>query len=149
MAFFSRKPKNGYNSYDDDPYDNGFNRGDYEGGENDVIDGFDDTEPTRPTTPPPAAPVDPVAENIATGGLTTLFKPSGYQEGPEIVRSLKAGNVVVLNIEAVEANEVNQLLCFLLGALEAMDGELKRVDKTTFLLSNRKGTLRDGVGGQS
>lgn len=148
MAFFSRKPKNGYNSYDDDTYDNGFNRGDYEDSEGDVIDGFDEAEPTvRPTAAPPAAApaAAPRAPEAREAGFA-LLKPTGYQDGPDIVRYLKAGCGTVLNIEDVEATEAQRLIVFLLGALEAMDGELKRVNKTTFALSPRKGVLRDGAG---
>ena len=145
MAFFSKKPKNGYNSYDDDSYDNSFDRGDYEDGEGDVIDGFDDAEPTRPTTPPPAAPVAaPHAPEAPRDAGVALLKPRGYQDGPDIVRYLKSGCGTVLNIEDVDATEAQRLIVFLLGALEAMDGELKRVNKTTFALSPRKGVLRDG-----
>jgi FtsZ-interacting cell division protein YlmF len=156
MAFFSKRPKNGYNSYDDD-YDNSFNRGDYEGGDDGVIDGFEETEPVRsaPAQPAPAQPVAPAAPAVssepevqpaaASGGFA-LFKPRGYQDAPDIVRYMKnTGCGTVLDIEDVEATEAQRLIIFMLGALEAMGGELKRVNKTTFILSTCKGVLRDGT----
>ena len=152
MAFFQRKPKNGYNSYDDE-YDSSFNRGSYEEDEEDVIDGLDEAD--QPLRPAPQQPAPVVPEAVAEPAPAApgapgfaLLKPRGYQDGPEIVRFLKKGCGTVLNIEDVDAAEAQRLIVFLLGALEAMEGELKRVNKTTFALAPRRGMMQDGSIGQ-
>ena len=72
------------------------------------------------------------------------FVPSiGYQDGPAIADYLVEGYTVVLNIEEIERQAALRLIDFLLGALQVLGGEFRRVTKTTLVLSPRSGDLAE------
>ncbi|MBQ3482888.1 MAG: cell division protein SepF [Clostridia bacterium] len=131
---FNRKPaRNDYDSYDDS-YDNDFYRGD-EDEEDGILGDYDDeTE---------AAPALPAKKASRTGGgnMLKVVKPHGYQDGPAIADYLSEGYTVVMNIEELERTPALRLIDFLLGALQVLGGELKRVTKTTLVLSPRSGEV--------
>ena len=129
---FFKKPRNDYDSYDD-AYDSGFYRGEDEE-EDGVVGDFEDE----------AAPLPP-KKNTSGGTANKLkvVKPRGYQDGPLVVDYLMDGLTVVMNIEDLERPAALRLIDFLLGALQVLGGELKRVTKTTLVLSPRSGELTD------
>lgn len=129
-----KKQKNDYESYDDS-YDNGFYRGDEE--EEDGVVG-DDVEDE--IAPPPAPAKRPVA---GSKRQVKVVKPHGYQDGPAIADYLVEGYTVVLNIEEIERQSALRLIDFLLGALQVLGGEFRRVTKTTLVLSPRSGDLSE------
>jgi cell division inhibitor SepF len=130
-----KKQKNDYDSYDDS-YDNGFYRGD-DDEEDGVVGGDADDEA-------PASPA-PVAKRPAAGNKrqVKVVKPHGYQDGPAIADDLVEGYTVVLNIEEIERQSALRLIDFLLGALQVLGGEFRRVTKTTLVLSPRSGDLSE------
>ena len=72
-----------------------------------------------------------------------MVKPHGYQDGPAIADDLVEGYTVVLNIEEIERQSALRLIDFLLGALQVLGGEFRRVTKTTLVLSPRSGDLSE------
>ena len=131
---FNRKPaRNDYDGYDDS-YDNDFYRGD-EDEEDGILGDYDDEAE--------AAPALPAKKASRAGGSNMLkvVKPHGYQDGPAIADYLSEGYTVVMNIEELERTPALRLIDFLLGALQVLGGELKRVTKTTLVLSPRSGEV--------
>ena len=126
---FFKKPRNDYDSYEDS-YDNGFYRAEEE---EDGIVG--DLEEDAPAIAPKRAPSGNSANRLK------VFKPRGYQDGPSIADYLVDGYTVVMNIEELERPSALRLIDFLLGALQVLGGELRRVTKTTLVLSPRPGEL--------
>lgn len=133
MSIFNRKPKD--YGYDSD-YDSGFYGGE---GDDGVVGGDDDTDMLPPTTP--AAPAKKPAPAAAAG--LKVVKPRDAQDGLVIADYLMNGFTVVMNIEALEKDITIRLIDFLQGALHVLDGELRRVTKSTFVLSPRKGEVSD------
>ena len=127
---FSKKAKD----YDDayDAYDNGFYRGDEED-EGVVGDGIEEDNSPLP-------PKRPVA---ASSNMLKVFKPTDYQDGPAIADYLMDGYKVVMDIEELERSSVMRLIDFLLGVIHVLDGDMRRVTKTTLVLTPRKGELSD------
>ena len=129
---FFKKPKNDYDSYDDS-YDSGFYRAE---DEEDGVVGGDFEEEAPALTPAPKK-----AASANTTNRLKVIKPHGYQDGPAIADYLVDGYTVVMNIEELESPAALRLIDFLLGALQVLGGELRRVTKTTLVLSPRPGEL--------
>ena len=70
-----------------------------------------------------------------------VVKPHNYDDGPAIAGYLMDGYTVVMNIEELERSAAMRLIDFLLGALEVLNGEFRRVTKTTLVLSPRSGEV--------
>ena len=130
---FFKKPKNDYDSYDDS-YDNGFYRAEDED-EDGIVGDFEEEAPA------PTAPKRVPSGNSAN--RLKVVKPRGYQDGPSIAEYLVDGYTVVMNIEELERPAALRLIDFLLGALQVLGGELRRVTKTTLVLSPRPGELAE------
>lgn len=127
---FAKNKRSDYESYED--YDNGFYRGDEEeedGVVDDLVEGRTEPPVRRPT------------QSAATGNMLKVVKPHNYDDGPAIAGYLMDGYTVVMNIEELERPAAMRLIDFLLGALEVLDGEFRRVTKTTLVLSPRSGEV--------
>ena len=128
--FKSHKKRNDYESYED--YDSGFYRGDEEEQDGVVEDPMDAPAPV-PTNRPSQSP--------ATGNHIKLVTPHNYDDGPTIAGYLMNGYTVVMNIEELDRAAAMRLIDFLLGALEVLDGEFRRLTSTTLVLSPRSGEV--------
>ena len=130
---FSKRAKGEYGSYDDS-YDNDFYQGDEQADEEDVIDDYaeDDVD---------ATPVKKPAAKESAANQVKVVKPRDYQDGPVIANYLVDGYTVVMNIEALERAATLRLIDFLLGAVHVLGGELRRVTKTTLVISPRSGEV--------
>lgn len=126
---FAKNKRSDYESYED--YDNDFYRGDEED-EDGVVDDLEGG-----TQPPVRRPT----QSAATGNMLKVVKPHNYDDGPAIAGYLMDGYTVVMNIEELERPAAMRLIDFLLGALEVLDGEFRRVTKTTLVLSPRSGEV--------
>lgn len=133
---FAKNKRSDYESYED--YDTGFYRGD-----EDEEDGVVDDLAADPEKMPAKRPT----QSAATGNMLKVVKPHNYDDGPAIAGYLMDGYTVVMNIEELERSAAMRLIDFLLGALEVLDGEFRRVTKTTLVLSPRSGevTGEDGA----
>ncbi len=131
MSLFNKKPKD--QAYNDD-YDDGF----YAGGTDDGVVGEEEDDL------PPPAPAAPAKKKTNGGaGALKVVKPRDAQDGLTIADYLMHGYTVVMNIESLEREITIRLIDFLQGALHVLDGELRRVTKTTFVLSPRKGEVSE------
>lgn len=129
MSIFSPKKAKEFD-YDDN-YDRDFYRPD--GDEGTVSDVVEDTAPA-------AAPQK--SASAGTGALKVV-KPHAPEDGLVIADYLINGFTVVMNIEALDRKIVIRLVDFLQGALHVLDGELRRVTNTTFVLTPNKGILTE------
>lgn len=127
---FAKNRRSDYESYED--YDNGFYRGD-EDEDDGVVEDLD-TEPAK-------LPAKRPTQSAATGNMLKVVKPHNYDDGPAIAGYLMDGYTVVMNIEELERSAAMRLIDFLLGALEVLNGEFRRVTKTTLVLSPRSGEV--------
>ncbi|MBO7360905.1 MAG: cell division protein SepF [Clostridia bacterium] len=64
-----------------------------------------------------------------------LMKPSLYTDGPVIAEELLKGNAVIINLENASAEVASNLIFFLDGVVYAINGHLKAVSATTFMLT--------------
>ena len=127
---FVKNKRSDYDSYED--YDNGFYRADEEEDDG-VVDDLTDAPEKQPAKRP--------TQSAATGNMLKVVKPRNYDDGPAIAGYLMDGYTVVMNIEELERASAMRLIDFLLGALEVLDGEFRRVTKTTLVLSPRSGEV--------
>lgn len=67
--------------------------------------------------------------------LPINFKPQSFANTQEISDCLKKGNVVVVDIVDLEKNEALRMIDFLGGVMYALNGDMKRLNKTTFEFS--------------
>lgn len=114
----------------------GFFRGDEDEDEG-VVDDFYGETKKEPETP---AASKPAAGTMGASSLKVV-KPHGMADGQDVVDYLMQGYTVVMNIEELERAATIRLVDFLMGALYVLGGELKRVTKTTLVLSPRSGEL--------
>ena len=129
---FNKRARGEYGSYDDS-YDNDFYRGDEQDDDGVIDDYASDDQPAIPAKKPAAK--DSGANQVK------VVKPRDYQDGPIIADYLVDGYTVVMNIEALERPATLRLIDFLLGAVHVLGGELRRVTKTTLVLSPRSGEV--------
>ncbi|MBO7341934.1 MAG: cell division protein SepF [Clostridia bacterium] len=128
---FAKNRRSDYENYED--YDSGFYRGDEDEEDGVVDDLVEDEQPKLPQKRP--------TQSAATGNMLKVVKPHNYDDGPVIAGYLMDGYTVVMNIEELERAAAMRLIDFLLGALEVLDGEFRRVTKTTLVLSPRSGEM--------
>ena len=133
---FAKNKRSDYESYED--YDSGFYRGD-EDEEDGVVDDLVEDEQQR-------LPQKRPTQSAATGNMLKVVKPHNYDDGPAIAGYLMDGYTVVMNIEELERSAAMRLIDCLLGALEVLDGEFRRVTKTTLVLSPRSGEVTGDEG---
>ena len=130
---FAKKQGREYDSYDN--YDSDFYRGDEE-------DGIVEDEQRDPEDRPAAAlPPRRPEKKQESARLLKVVKPYKADEGRDIAAYLIKGYTVVMNIEELERPATVRLVDFLMGVLCVLDGEMRRVTKTTLVLSPRKGEM--------
>ena len=100
--------------------------------------GGDEDEDLIPPMPAPQKKSAP-----AGGGAWKVVKPHDAQDGLIIADYLVSGYTVVMNIESLEREITVRLIDFLQGAVHVLDGELRRVSKSTFVISPRKGEITE------
>jgi cell division inhibitor SepF len=95
----------------------------------------------------PAAPAAPRAA-ASTRSLTPLrssrrgadineivtFQPATWEESKEIAAVFREGTPVIVNMADLASTDQRRLLDFMLGLQAGLEGNLKRVTKTVFLL---------------
>jgi FtsZ-interacting cell division protein YlmF len=79
--------------------------------------------------------------NGAFGGINEeavalkVMAPKSYAEATKVADSLIAGSTVVLNVEALETDEMLRFMDFLMGVLYVIHGNMKKVSQTTVVVS--------------
>lgn len=64
-----------------------------------------------------------------------LTKPDKFSDAREIADNLNEKRTVVLNLESTSKDEALRLLDFLSGVAYANDGEIKKIAKSTFIIT--------------
>lgn len=76
-----------------------------------------------------------VKEHVSADKLPINYKPLSFANTQEISDSLKKGNTVIVDISALDKNDALRMIDFLGGVMYALDGDMKRLNKTTFEFS--------------
>ena|GEM_PF-934863 len=63
-----------------------------------------------------------------------VFKPKSYNEVAEIAEHFKSKKTIVLNLEQTNKETSNRILDFMGGVAFAVDGHLKRIANTTYMI---------------
>ena len=63
------------------------------------------------------------------------YKPESFVNTQEIADTLKNGHIVVLDISLLDRTEALRMIDFLGGVMYALNGDMKRINKTTFVFS--------------
>ncbi len=87
---------------------------------------------------PQVKEAEPVAQKPETrsGGVELkVIRPASYEEVRTVADNLIAGCTVVLNVEALDKHAVFRMLDFLNGVTYCLDGEIKRVAPSTFIIT--------------
>ena len=68
-----------------------------------------------------------------------VIRPESYADVAGVADSLLAGCTVVLNVEALDRATIGRMLDFVNGVTYCTDGEIKKVAKTTFIITPHTG----------
>ena len=66
--------------------------------------------------------------------MKRTFTPLTCNDSSEIVDAFKDGRVIVICIEELDKPNFTRLFDYLMGAVQALDGELRRIDRDTVAL---------------
>ena len=75
---------------------------------------------------------------IESNRLPINYKPHSFSDTQEISDMLKKGNVVIVDISDLDKNDALRMIDFLGGVMYALNGDMKRLNKTTFEFSVKK-----------
>ena len=68
-----------------------------------------------------------------------VIRPESYSDVASVADSLLAGCTVVLNVEALDRATIGRMLDFINGVTYCTDGDIKKVAKTTFIITPHTG----------
>lgn len=74
-------------------------------------------------------------EPRTSGVELKVVRPEAYDEVRTVADNLIAGCTVVLNVEALDKHVIFRMLDFLNGVTYCLDGEIKRVAPSTFIIT--------------
>ncbi len=66
------------------------------------------------------------------------FTPKSFADTQQISDTLKKGNTVVVDISELDKSEALRMIDFLGGVMYALNGDMKRINKTVFEFSTPK-----------
>lgn len=95
-------------------------------------------EPKAPAQAPAQAPVQSPATAASIEGSNIelkIVRPASFDEIGSIADHLIAGCTVVLNLELLDRATIVRMLDFLNGVTYTMDGEIKNVAQSTFIIT--------------
>lgn len=76
-----------------------------------------------------------VTRHVSEEKAPINYKPDSFSNTQEISDTLKKGNVVVVDISLLDKNDALRMIDFLGGVMYALNGDMKRLNKTTFEFS--------------
>jgi len=99
--------------------------------------------PTGPASPAPRATsagrglsaVRPSRRNTGDVASILTFQPTTWAESKDIAAEFRLGTPVIVNLADLAPAEQQRLLDFMLGLQAGLEGHMKRVTKTVFLLT--------------
>lgn len=90
----------------------------------------------RPAYKNPVGHSSKVVDIHTTAKLqVVLTKPEKFSDAREIADNLNEKRTIVLNLESTNKDEALRLLDFLSGVAYANDGEIKKIAKSTFIIT--------------
>lgn len=100
----------------------------------------EDEEETRTAAGQPAPRLTVLARHGQAGSRSgplriTLRRPGAFEQARELAERLRAGEAVILDLNACEREVARRILDFLTGVLWAVDGEVHRVGEGIVLLA--------------
>ena len=90
-----------------------------------------------PTEPQAAAPASNDADPRSGSVELKVVRPEEYEEVLTVADSLIAGCTVVLNVEVLDRPTTMRMLDFLNGVTYCLDGEIRRVSPSTYIITPR------------
>lgn len=75
------------------------------------------------------------ARITATGLKLVVTEPTGFEESPRLVDSLKAHKPVIINLENLETDVARKIFDFLSGATYALNGNVQKVANNIFIFA--------------
>ena len=98
---------------------------------------FETTQRAEVAAPQVSEPEAPAQKPENKSGSVELkvIRPESYEEVRTVADNLIAGCTVVLNVEALDKHVVFRMLDFLNGVTYCLDGEIKRVAPSTFIIT--------------
>jgi FtsZ-interacting cell division protein YlmF len=73
---------------------------------------------------------------MAAGGQELLvLRPRELRDAEQVIRSVRANRAVVLHTAGACAGEAQRLIDFACGGMEAIGGQVHRIDAETFLFA--------------
>ena len=77
--------------------------------------------------------------------LITTMSPTSYKEAGYITTSLKNNTPVILNIHLMNKTEALRIIDFCAGAVQALDGSMKRVTESVYVIAPYGVSLSDST----
>ncbi|MGL5439190.1 MAG: cell division protein SepF [Filifactoraceae bacterium] len=109
--------------------------------EDDVYDDEDYEEEEVPISRASVSGERVVRMNHATPKVqkVVIYEPVNYDEdAPKIVDNIRDGKVCIVNLEKISDQDISKTIFdFLNGAIYAIDGNIKKVSKGIFILSDK------------
>ena len=97
---------------------------------------FERPSQSRPVTKSTIGHSSKVVDIHTTAKLqVVLTKPEKFSDAREIADNLNEKRTIVLNLESTNKDEALRLLDFLSGVAYANDGEIKKIAKSTFIIT--------------
>ena len=72
---------------------------------------------------------------ISDDKIPINYKPTTFASTEEISDALKAGNIVIVDTSLLNRDDTLKMINFLGGVMYALNGDMKRINKTTFEFS--------------
>lgn len=73
--------------------------------------------------------------NATTQLSVVLVKPEKFENASEVANHLRERRTVVLNLEQTNKDQARRMIDFLSGVTYALDGKIKKVANSTFILT--------------
>lgn len=83
----------------------------------------------------PAAPKQPARKPAPKKTVVKYFTPADSNAGRRIVAHLADGAIVVVNISKLDRASFVRLFDYIMGAVQALDGEMNKIDKTSVVFA--------------
>lgn len=108
----------------------------YQGANDYNLSAFDKPAQSRQTSYKSVSHSTKVVDIHTTAKLqVVLTKPEKFSDAREIADNLNEKRTIVLNLESTNKDEALRLLDFLSGVAYANDGEIKKIAKSTFIIT--------------
>ena len=91
--------------------------------------------------------------NLGFGGVSLggssielkVVRPENFEDVPDIADHLLSGRTVVLNLEATSKEVARRMLDFLSGVAYSIEGQIKRVANTTYIITPNNVDVSDST----